>query len=201
MMRSLARRAAPTATNMIRADHTHVLATFHQYEANASAGTKKALVNLISVALEIHATLEEEIFYPAMRSVNADNAVVDKSYPEHAEMKRLIALLRTMQPADRGYDTAVMELMRDVLHHVADEETILLPDAERLMADRLEPLGVEMTKRRLELTKPKAAAIAWNTARALPTSTLLMSAGALLAGSMLARKTLFRRHTRRARHA
>ena len=48
----------PTITNMIRADHTHVLATFHQYEIDTSPGTKKALVNTICLALEIHAQLE-----------------------------------------------------------------------------------------------------------------------------------------------
>jgi len=52
----------PTVTNMIRADHTHVLATFHQYEVDTSPGTKRALVNTICAGLEIHAQLEEEIF-------------------------------------------------------------------------------------------------------------------------------------------
>jgi hemerythrin superfamily protein len=169
----------PTITNMIRADHTHVLATFHQYEVDTAPGTKRALVNTICLALEIHAQLEEEIFYPAMRSVAGDAGVVAKSIPEHDEMRRLIARLREMAPEDADYDTTVMTLMRDVLHHVADEETILLPDAERTLADRLEELGSAMTKRRLQLVAPKSLAIAWNQARALPASNVLMGAGAL----------------------
>jgi hypothetical protein len=48
----------PTVTNMIRVDHTHVLATFHQYEIDTSPGTKRALVNTICAGLEIHAQLE-----------------------------------------------------------------------------------------------------------------------------------------------
>jgi hypothetical protein len=71
----------PTVTNMIRADHTHVLATFHQYEIDTSPGTKRALVNTICLGLEIHAQLEEEIFYPAMRGVAGDAGVVGKSVP------------------------------------------------------------------------------------------------------------------------
>ena len=169
----------PTVTNMIRADHTHVLATFHQYEIDTSPGTKRALVNTICLGLEIHAQLEEEIFYPAMRALSGDAGVVGKSIPEHDEMRRLIVRLREMQPEDPGYDATVMELMRDVLHHVAEEETILLPDAERALADRLEELGSVMTKRRLELVAPKSLELAWNQARALPASNVLLGAGAL----------------------
>ena len=55
-----------------------------------------------------------------------------------------------MQPGDAAYDETVMELMRDVLHHVADEETMLLPDAERRLGDQLNELGAQMTKRRLK---------------------------------------------------
>jgi len=89
-----------------------------------------------------------------------------------------------------------MELMRDVLHHVADEETILLPDAERVLADRLEELGAAMTKRRLELVAPRTLELAWSQARALPASNVLMGAGAvalvvMLLGGMR-RKSRFR---------
>jgi hemerythrin superfamily protein len=191
---TLLHKASPTITNMIRADHTHVLATFHQYEADTSPGTKEALVNTIVLALEVHAQLEEEIFYPAMRELNAEGAVVAKSFPEHDEMKRLIAVLRTMEPTDAAYDNTVMELMRDVMHHVADEETILLPAAEKLMGDRLEELGVQMTKRRIELIKPRSLEIAWNTARALPASTMIMGIGAVLAGALVLKSLGSSRH-------
>ena len=128
-MNPLLKNLSPTATNMIRMDHTHVLATFHQFEADTRPQIKKALVNTVSVALEIHAQLEEEIFYPAVRRVVTDPVVIDKSVPEHDEMRRLIARLREMAPGDADYDRTFMELMRDVMHHVADEETVLLPAA------------------------------------------------------------------------
>jgi hemerythrin superfamily protein len=193
-LQKLMHKASPTITNMIRADHTHVLATFHQYEADTSPGTKEALVNTIMLALEVHAQLEEEIFYPAMREANAESATVAKSFPEHDEMKRLIGVLRTMHAGDAAYDDTVMELMRDVMHHVADEETILLPAAERLLAHRLEELGVEMTRRRIELVKPRSVEIAWNAARALPASTMIMGAGALLAGALVLRSLSSSKH-------
>ncbi len=62
-MNNLVYRLLPTATNMIRLDHTHVMSTFHQYKASAPARVRKGLASTICTALEVHATLEEEIFY------------------------------------------------------------------------------------------------------------------------------------------
>ena len=107
-------------------------------------------------------------------------------------MRELIAKLRSMEPTDADFDTTFMTLMRTVIHHVADEETILLPAAERLLADRLNEMGAEMTKRRLELAAPRTGEILSNTVRAMPASTMLVGAGALLAGGYLLRHA-FRR--------
>lgn len=192
-MKSLTNTLSPTITNMIRTDHTHVLSTFHQYEIDTSPQTKKALVDTACVALEIHAQLEEEIFYPAMRAFATDVPIVEKSIPEHNEMRRLIGQLRRMEPTDPAYDNTFLELMRDVMHHVADEETSLLPDAERLLADRLGELGAQMTKRRLQLAAPRAGEIALSTIRGFPATSIVVAAGALLAGTYLAKRT-FSRH-------
>jgi len=128
-----------------------------------------------------------------VRRVVTDPVVIDKSVPEHDEMRRLIARLREMTPGDAEYDRTFMELMRDVMHHVADEETVLLPAAERMLADELGELGAKMTKRRLELSAPRAGEIAGNTLRALPASTMLMGVGAALAGSLLLKRAMRRR--------
>lgn len=188
-------KLSPSITNMIRMDHTHVLATFHQYEVDTPPKTKQALAKTVCLALEIHAQLEEEIFYPAMRAAQSDNAVLDKSVPEHDEMRTLIARLRTLDPTDPEHDRVFMSLMRAVMHHVADEETTLLPQAELGLADRLNELGAQMTKRRLELSAPHAGEIASNTVRTMPASSMALAAGALLMGGYMLKQTFkSRRH-------
>jgi hemerythrin superfamily protein len=194
-MNRMMNRLSPGATTMIRMDHTHALMTFHRYHVDTIPDRKRAIVETLSLALEIHATLEEEIFYPAMRSIDPD--LVDKSIPEHGEMKRLIEQLREMRPEERGYDATVMELMRDVIRHVADEETKLLPDAERVLGERrLSELGMEMTRRRLQLAAPHAGEIAVNTMRSYPGATLaftgVVALGAWLAARAFMRPTGFR---------
>ena len=128
----------PKATTMIRMDHSHVLALFHRFKADSSIGKKRALVANACLALDIHAQLEEEFFYPALREVIAGDATLEKSEPEHNEMRRLIAELRERAAEDgaiedTAFDDKFMDLMRIVIHHVADEETRLLPAAERLL--------------------------------------------------------------------
>ena len=178
-------KLSPSVTDMIRFDHSHVLVTFHQYTTTSRASVKKALADTICDALEMHATLEEEVFYPVIRRLNADEPVIHKSEPEHDEMRRMIEELRATRPSDERHDALVHELMRDVMHHVADEETVLLPEAERLLSkDRLSELGSAMTRRRLELLKPKAGRLAKNTAIGFSGSTTAIVVG--IAGALVA---------------
>jgi len=179
------KKLSPSITDMIRFDHSHVMVTFHQYTKDKRPSVKKALAETICDALEIHATLEEEIFYPVMRPRAADQKVMEKSEPEHMEMRRIIDELRRTDPRDSRHDELLFELMRDVVHHVADEETVLLPEAEQMLTkDRLSELGTQMTKRRLELVTPKAGKIAKNTAVGFSGSTAAVVMG--LAGAVFA---------------
>jgi hemerythrin superfamily protein len=191
MMFSL-KKLSPTITDMIRFDHSHVMVTFHQYSRDKRPSVKKALAETICDALEIHATLEEEIFYPAMRPKAHDQRVMEKSEPEHDEMRTVIAQIRRTDPKSPRYDELVFELMRDVVHHVADEETVLLPEAEQTMTkDRLSELGGQMNVRRLQLLAPKAGKLAKNHAIGFSGSTAALVVGvasALLAARALVRK-------------
>jgi len=185
-------KLSPSITDMIRFDHSHVLLTFHQYTTSKKPAVKKALADTICSALEIHATLEEEIFYPRMRQLNPALPVLQKSVPEHQEMRRLIGELRACDPASARHDALLLELMRDVLHHVADEETVLLPEAENALgSDRLSELGVKMSKRRMALLKPQAGKIAVDTAVGFSgssTAWIVGAAGVLLAARLFTRK-------------
>ena len=186
-------KLSPSITDMIRFDHSHVMVTFHQYTSTAKPNVKKALAETICDALEIHATLEEEIFYPVVRALNIE-PVIEKAKPEHDEMRRLIAELRALKPLDVRHDAVLHELMRDVMHHVADEETVLLPEAERLLSPaRLSELGAQMTRRRIALLKPKAGKIAANTAVGFSGSTTAIVVG--LASALMAARLVQKRVT------
>src|SRR3954470_16561702 len=190
-MKTRVQKLAPDATDMIRADHSRVMTAFHRYSIHAAPGTKRALVNLVCLALEVHAQLEEEIFYPAVRA--AGSTLVEELTAEHARMRSLIAALQGVEPASGQYDNLFMELMREVIHHVADEETRVLPEAERFLGARLQELGARMAKRRFELSAPRAGQLVRMKAQALPKAGVAAGAAlALLAGAFLFRNSLKR---------
>jgi hemerythrin-like domain-containing protein len=183
---------APKITRMIRADHANLLGIFHRYTADAPAATRQALADRLCVGLEIHMKLEEEVFYPALRELYPGEEVIAKSAPEHNHLHRLIARLRRMSAEDIGFDGAVLELMRSLMHPIADEETVLLPAAERVLSEHLDELGGRMRRRRFELARPRVGEIVSGVVRSTPPSTLAMVAGAfgigLLAAALLGRR-------------
>jgi len=201
-MSKLVNKISPSILSMIRMDHTHVMATFHQYMLSSSPSKKRAIVDNICLAVSMHAKLEEDLFYPEMRKVKHDDHVLDKSVPEHNEMREIMDRLRGADPTSKGYDQAVMALMREIMHHVADEETTLLPEAEKYISkDRLAELGAEWTRRRVHMAKPYAGEIAYNTARTFTKGTVLALAGtALAAGYMFSRSSHKPDHAAHARH-
>jgi hemerythrin superfamily protein len=186
------KKLSPSITDMIRFDHSHVMVTFHQYTRDKRPRVKKALAETLCDAIEIHATLEEEIFYPVMRPRAANQKVMEKSEPEHMEMRSIIDELRRTDAREPRHDELVFALMREVVHHVADEETVLLPEAEQtLSSDRLSELGVQMTKRRLELVGPKAGKLAASHAVGFSGSTAAVVVG--LASALFAARAFTRR--------
>lgn len=193
-MNMITNRLSPSATEMIRTDHSHVIDIFHQYKFDANPKTKQASVNKNCLIIEIHAQVEEEFFYPALRTIIGDNAVLRKSVPEHDELRHLIGKLRSMDPSDASYDETYMQLMRNVLHHVADEESVLLSAADHMLADQLQEIGMKMNKRKMQLMARHAGQLVSDRVRARPASSLLIAAGVALAGTVLARRTHGMRH-------
>jgi hypothetical protein len=108
-------------------------------------------------------------------------------------MRTVIALLRRTDPHSQDHDRLLNDLMRIVVHHVADEETVLLPQAEAMMTkERLSELGAQMTRRRLELVTPEAGKIAKDTVVGFAGSTAAIAIG--VAGALFA-VNKFRKHS------
>ena len=184
-MNTLLSKVSPTVTKMIRMDHTHVMTQFHKLEPGISRSAREATVRNICTALEIHAQLEEEILYPALRELGVESEQLDHGVPEHDRMRMLIERIRGLDADDPAQAEAMCELMRAVMHHVADEETTLLPLAESRLGDRLAELGAKMTQRRMQLAKPHVGQMAADMARASPAKTALVVAGTVAAGALL----------------
>ncbi|HEY6420750.1 MAG TPA: hemerythrin domain-containing protein [Candidatus Binataceae bacterium] len=153
------------AVSLLKKDHETVGKLFkevEQAEHGSSAHKKKAeIFGQIKMALEIHATIEEEIFYPAVKQARSEQVKdeVREAYEEHKQIKSLLAQLAGTAPSDETYDMKLKVLKEDVEHHVKEEEGEMFPDAKKYLGEkRLEALGEQLEARKQELAKGKGAA-------------------------------------------
>jgi len=142
------------ALELLKRDHAEVDSMFKQYEDAVDAGdkaSKAALAAGICDALTVHATVEEEIFYPAVRRGDGETRdLVDEAAVEHQSLKDIIGRLQSTTLADPLYDAGVKVLSEYVKHHVKEEEDELFPMVGKMDID-LEKLGAQIQARKLEL--------------------------------------------------
>jgi hemerythrin superfamily protein len=110
----------------------------------------QTLVETACAELTIHATVEEEIFYPALRDALDDTDMLDEAEVEHASAKQLITELSAMQPGDDLYEAKFTVLGEYVQHHIGEEEDEIFPKAKKAKLD-LEAMGDEISARKTEL--------------------------------------------------
>jgi len=144
-----------SAIDLLEEDHREVEEFFGEYEKLEDASDKQQLALKICMALQVHTTIEEEIFYPAAREAIEKPELIDEAIVEHASAKQLIAEIEDMEPAEELYDAKVKVLQEQVLHHVEEEESELFPQIEASELD-LEALGKKMAERKAALLKQEA---------------------------------------------
>jgi len=145
------------AVEMLKADHQRVQSLFEDYET-AGGEDRIAIGEKIMKELEVHAAIEEEIFYPAFRE-KADKQgqdMVAEALEEHQSVKTALKELKAMDPEDDAFDSAFLDMMHDVEHHVGEEEGEMLPLAEEVLGDALEELGTDMQRRKHDLMESQA---------------------------------------------
>jgi hemerythrin superfamily protein len=146
--------AKTDATILLERDHSEVKKLFKQYEkladAEADGEDRKALAEQICDMLTVHATIEEEIFYPAARAAEVEEDLLDEAEVEHASAKDLIAQIKSMGPDDELYDAKVTVLGEYINHHVQEEEGEMFPKCRRAKMD-LAGLATELAERKSEL--------------------------------------------------
>ena len=142
--------AALDATAILARDHEQLrrlLVDLADASATGAFDRKKELFRVFKAALHIHATLEEEVFYPAvmkLRSAWAREAVRE-ALEEHQAVDSIVAEIDQMEPEDNQYDAKLLGLRASVEHHISQEESAMFAEARNhLTDDRLQALGRQM---------------------------------------------------------
>jgi len=142
--------APQEATTLLIADHKRVSVLFEQYERTRSGAKKKSLVADICMELGIHAQVEEEIFYPAVKAALKDKELVPEATVEHATLKELIAQVEGKEPDGEMFDAKIKVMSEYVKHHVKEEQTAMFPKARKTKLD-MQALGAQIAARKAEL--------------------------------------------------
>jgi len=153
----MATRAQKDACDLLDADHRAVKKMFKEYEeltgsrARSAAQKKMDLARQICHELTVHAQIEEEIFYPALRAAMKDTDLVAEAEVEHGSVKTLIAQIQEMQEADEMFDARVKVLGEYVDHHVKEEKNEIFPKARSARKLDLMAMRDELETRKAEL--------------------------------------------------
>jgi hemerythrin superfamily protein len=127
------------ATKLLTQDHRDVEKLFKRFEAAGSHAyeAKRSIMTDITEALSVHATIEEQVFYPAVRSeVDGTNDEVLEALEEHHVVKWLLSELEDLAPDDERYQAKATVLIENVRHHVEEEEGELFPQVRKALSDK-----------------------------------------------------------------
>lgn len=146
--------SGPDAIALLKADHEAVKKLFKQFsklcKEDGRSVEKSETVNQICQELTVHATIEEEIFYPALREALEEQDLLDEAEVEHATAKDLIAQIQQAAPGDELFDARVIVLGEYIEHHVKEEEGEMFRQARKAGVDMKE-LGAQLQDRQTQL--------------------------------------------------
>jgi hemerythrin superfamily protein len=141
-----------TAFTMLKADHDKVKKLFSRFE-KADSPDKQEIVSEALEELKIHATVEEQVFYPALRQEMEDeDGLMDEADEEHHVAKILIAELEQMKGDEDHWEAKFTVLAENVRHHIKEEEGEIFPQARNTNIDFV-ALGEQMAELKQSLSE------------------------------------------------
>jgi hypothetical protein len=156
----LATTKAHDPIKLLKSDHETVKGLFDKFDSARTPATKKKYAHEAMVELDIHADIEETIFYPAFEEwakSQADEDILLEAEEEHHVVHLLIGELRELPDDAEHWDAKFTVLSENVRHHIDEEEKEMLPKAAKMGADKLGELGDRMYARKKELQETTAA--------------------------------------------
>ena len=149
-------RAPSDVLAMLRQDHQKVMELFDKFEKTRQDERKQALAQQICMELTVHAQLEEELFYPALREAIRQTDLIDEADVEHQSAKELIAKIQGSSAGDDMFDAQVKVLGEYVRHHVKEEQGEIFAQARKSKLD-LKAMGEQAMTRKQELMQELGA--------------------------------------------
>jgi hemerythrin superfamily protein len=147
------------ATEFLEKQHKEVMKLFKQVQKSEEPKARKRLMSDIAAHLKVHTTIEEEIFYPAVREIGTEKVedMMLEAVEEHHVVDLVLAELPQVDPAADTFEAKMTVLRELIEHHVEEERDEIFPMAEKKLGkERIAELG-ERLEQRAEALEAKAA--------------------------------------------
>jgi phage I-like protein len=139
------------ALTMLRKDHDEVKELLKQ-ASDAETTEKQELFTKIKAELEVHETIEEEIFYPALKEHPKTKELALEGYEEHDVVDHVMSELAALSPQDETWDAKFKVMEENLKHHINEEEREMFEQAKKVFSDdELEELAERMEQRKAQL--------------------------------------------------
>ncbi|HEX8556947.1 MAG TPA: hemerythrin domain-containing protein [Pyrinomonadaceae bacterium] len=142
------------AFQLLKEDHQKVSGLFQQLEPTTERAekTRTELFGKLQQELDIHARIEEAVFYPAIKQAAETREIVLEGFEEHHVVKMLLKELEAT-PVDTEQWTAKLKVLKEnVEHHVEEEEQEMFQKARQVLSeDDIDRLGAQMEEMRKQL--------------------------------------------------
>jgi len=133
------------ALKVLEQDHQNVKGLFQEMGRASDQNRRKELFDRIDTELEIHAHIEETVFYPAIEHHEELSEMVAEALEDHQEAKALLEELEELGSDSHEFGSKLQELMEGVEHHVQEEEGEMFPKVRELFNEgQLEQLGQDL---------------------------------------------------------
>ena len=149
------------AFQLLKEDHQKVSGIFQQLEPTTERAekTRTELFAKLKEELDLHAHIEETIFYPSIKQAAETREIVLEGFEEHAVVKRLLRELESGEVTSEEWTAKLKVLQENVEHHVEEEEGEMFQKARQVLSeDEINSLGEQMEEMRGQLQRQMKAA-------------------------------------------
>jgi iron-sulfur cluster repair protein YtfE (RIC family) len=147
------------AFTLLKADHKKVAGILEKLDSTTERGvkTREELFTQLKTELDVHARIEETIFYPALAEADETRDITLEAFEEHRLVKQLLSELESMPKDDEQWTAKFTVLKENVEHHVEEEEGEMFPKARKVLGEEAETLGTRMESAKKEQLKAATA--------------------------------------------
>jgi hemerythrin-like domain-containing protein len=142
------------AITLLTDDHDKLKKLLNELDATTERGvkTREQLLARVKDELTVHESIEEEIFYPALKEHPKTKEITLEAYEEHHVVDMVMKEIEGLPFDDERWGAKFTVMKENIEHHIEEEEGQMFKQARQVFEEEeLEALGERMAARKEQL--------------------------------------------------